>query len=378
MPADEHRFTTVGGVPVHYDRQSRAQYGTKGKACTMRCTHAFYRKLDACFSELWRVSPNGRAQVVTSAGAYVNKSGYHGYGRAFDLDGIFWSGRTFITNNFPSYPNYYLGVEAVLRKHFGTVLAYNFNNAHHDHFHFDDGTSVGFRKKARSVVLFVQGVCYYIFGMRFRGNVDGKWGDATDEALKEACRQLGVPTPLTTLANWNRFLDAVALKGMGVTVINMPPMVIHGHANRLVFDGRALKWIRGGNTYKSWPAVSGRPGFQSKRHQRLKDKGPLPEGKWAVRRCEYQRMAPRSWIERIAAELGRTAWPGGKSAWGRNRVWLHPLPGTNTYGRSGFSIHGGDSPGSAGCIDLTSSMPDFTREFLKHGKDLELEVRYRA
>lgn len=145
-------------------------------------------------------------------------------------------------------------------------------------------------------------------------------------------------------------------------------------ANRLVFNGRSLTWLRGGKTYKSWPAVSGRPGHQSKGNQAVKDKGPLPSGKWMARQLDFQRMPERNWVEQVLAELGRTAWPGGESAWGRYRVWLKPLPGTATHGRSGFSIHGGESPGSAGCIDLTYSMADFTQEFLKYGKDLELTV----
>jgi len=33
-------------------------------------------------------------------------------------------------------------------------------------------------------------------------------------------------------------------------------------------------------------------------------------------------------------------------------VWLRPDINTNTYGRHGFSIHGGWKKGSAGCIDI--------------------------
>jgi hypothetical protein len=64
------------------------------------------------------------------------------------------------------------------------------------------------------------------------------------------------------------------------------------------------------------------------------------------------------------------------SAWGHHRVWLHPKDGTTTFGRGGFSIHGGDDPGSAGCIDLTTNMPYFVQKFLAFGKTLDLEVKY--
>jgi hypothetical protein len=213
MSAREKSFNTINTVPTHYARQPVAAYGTIGVQRTFHCTNAFYNKLETCFTELFRVCLDGRARAIVSAGAYVNKSGYHGMGRAFDLDAIFWSGRTFITNQFATYPSFYLGVEAVLRKHFGTVLAYNYNRAHRDHFHIDDGGGVGFRR-VRSVTLFAQGVCYYMLGMRFRGNVDGDYGSATRTALDSACAELGVPTPLTTLSNWNQFLDAAARLGL--------------------------------------------------------------------------------------------------------------------------------------------------------------------
>ena len=35
-----------------------------------------------------------------------------------------------------------------------------------------------------------------------------------------------------------------------------------------------------------------------------------------------------------------------------NSIALRPDANTNTYGRSGFSIHGGLTKGSAGCIDI--------------------------
>ena len=49
---------------------------------------------------------------------------------------------------------------------------------------------------------------------------------------------------------------------------------------------------------------------------------------------------------------------------------------TNTYGRSGFSVHGGVEPGSAGCIDLTNHIDVFTQWFEKNGHDLIINVKY--
>lgn len=44
------------------------------------------------------------------------------------------------------------------------------------------------------------------------------------------------------------------------------------------------------------------------------------------------------------------------------RIWLKPGSDTNTYGRDGFTIHGGVSKGSAGCIDIpwqTGTLSDY-------------------
>lgn len=154
------------------------------------------------------------------------------------------------------------------------------------------------------------------------------------------------------------------------------PIIRLRAVDHLTFDGEQLCWRKGGHSEQCWSAVSGRDGYQSGAQQTVKDKGPLAEGRWSVRQSEYQKMPDRRFVEKIAAELGRTAWPGGESAWGRNRVWLHPEPGTITYGRSGFSIHGGDTPGSAGCIDLIGSVAECAQRLESHGEDLLLDVQY--
>jgi hypothetical protein len=147
---------------------------------------------------------------------------------------------------------------------------------------------------------------------------------------------------------------------------------------RLIFNGVQLCWNWLDNSKPSvcWKAVSGRSGYQSKEHQNLRDKGPLPEGQWLVKQSEYQQMPKRSLLDQLVNELGRGGWPGGESSWGRHRIWLSPKAGTETHGRSGFSIHGGSDPGSAGCIDMTSNMESFTRMFREYGQDLELTVKY--
>lgn len=155
----------------------------------------------------------------------------------------------------------------------------------------------------------------------------------------------------------------------------------HVRTPYLEFDGTKLCWFGHRETQTCWPAVSGVSGFQTKGFQALKDKGPLPEGKWRVRQDRYQRFDDAPLINRLASYLlflniKVTNWPGGKIAWGNHRVWIEPSRGNDVHGRSGFSIHGGAFPRSAGCVDLTDRMSDFAEKFRTYGADMDLIVRY--
>jgi hypothetical protein len=57
------------------------------------------------------------------------------------------------------------------------------------------------------------------------------------------------------------------------------------------------------------------------------------------------------------ADISETTWRRKllPADWGQFRVTLAPDPLTETFGRSGFFLHGGETPGSAGCIDVGSA-----------------------
>jgi len=191
-------FTELAGVPVHYDRLSPPfQYGSRGKPLSFKATPKFKQKLDSCFSEIWRVL--GNAEVITTAGAYVHKPGMHGKGRAFDLDGIFWKDKQLVTARFHEYPKLYLSVEAILRRHFGTVLNYFYNPAHRDHFHFDDGSPVGFTASSPSRTLFVRACLRYLW------NVPVAMRPGWNISLERK-----IPKDVPDLWAWQKFLYAVA------------------------------------------------------------------------------------------------------------------------------------------------------------------------
>lgn len=117
------------------------------------------------------------------------------------------------------------------------------------------------------------------------------------------------------------------------------------------FDERMLT-LRGVRQQFTWSAVSGaadnRGNFDySHDRQTQPNIGPIPAGDY--------------WIN--PTDLWERPWyaPHKAPGWGDYRVTLRVMPGTDTHGRGGFFIHGGVSPGSAGCIDLTHAMNDFVK-----------------
>ena len=185
MPRPNTFFRTLASVPVHYARyqDSRYGYGTRGRPYQFYCDDDFRTQLNQCFDELWRVCPLGEAEVITSAGCYVDKPGSHRLGRGFDLDAIFWTDKTFITLHYPQDRTFYLGVEAVLRKHFGTVLNYEYDAAHEDHFHIDNLSPTGFFPQHKSRMLFLQMALKHLFNTPVA--IDGQIGPETNGAARQ-------------------------------------------------------------------------------------------------------------------------------------------------------------------------------------------------
>ena len=168
--------------------------------------------------------------------------------------------------------------------------------------------------------------------------------------------------------------------GASTPAVNVDPMGLaskpstqctkNGAPFKMYFDGLTLRG--GGN---SWNAISGKPlskkwkGTKSEGaaywdiydfefdyvvdRQKMANVGGIPTGEYWLDVCEessargqgHRRQAPRH----VAA----------RDAWGSYSVPLHAETGTETYGRSGFFIHGGSRFGSAGCIDIRNSDSEF-------------------
>lgn len=125
-----------------------------------------------------------------------------------------------------------------------------------------------------------------------------------------------------------------------------------------------------------WKGTSGRKDFQHKEYQSIKDMGPIPEGEYIVDPEYTQLFRYQSLKQRIIDYSKHGEWPGGRISWGSIRTWISPCEETNTFNRSGFSIHGGLTPGSAGCIDITNNNKAFQKWLHSYGKPVKLIVKY--
>ncbi len=213
------RCDRFGGIPLLYDRSSAAHYGVGGVPFRPMVNSVFAQQCDACFSELIpRLAQDAGLTVTFILSGGVSRAGqgasYHHKNRAFDFDGLlFQDGSNWVANTFPARPQLYLGLEAILRKHFGTVLSFDYNRAHEDHFHFDNGTGIGFKTAAKTHVIFLQNVIALVFGIAI--GRDGVWGPETQGALGSLRTRLGIG-PISVRANWLALLDAIAQQAMGL------------------------------------------------------------------------------------------------------------------------------------------------------------------
>lgn len=97
-----------------------------------------------------------------------------------------------------------------------------------------------------------------------------------------------------------------------------------------------------GKSAWTFPITSGRDEcMNNERCKENKNRGPIPPGLYQLRTSEISNPG-------VIGGLLRES----RGDWGDWRVPLHPRARTNTYGRSGFFLHGGKWPGSAGCIDV--------------------------
>ena len=102
-----------------------------------------------------------------------------------------------------------------------------------------------------------------------------------------------------------------------------------------------------------------------------KDFGPLPEG-------EYIASFDKTLDYKNNTGLWDTfRWLWNYPAWGFVATPLEPSSKNQMYGRGNFYIHGGNSPGSKGCIDLVKSNQEFHCFMRLYKRNLKVIVRYK-
>jgi L,D-transpeptidase-like protein len=114
----------------------------------------------------------------------------------------------------------------------------------------------------------------------------------------------------------------------------------------LRFTGSALIMTGGTKSY-TYPATSGRAGAYA----------PIPKGRYWIQpdqlwHCNTLRQVSL-WLQNSDCN---------SSGWGMYRITIHQYPGTQTKGRGGFFLHGGNHIGSAGCINLGLGIDGFVRD----------------
>lgn len=179
--------------------------------------------------------------------------------------------------------------------------------------------------------------------------------------------------------------DSAVRTDVPVLPISTPQGTVSDDASDyLQFDGKKVSWYRNGQPIRSWGSMSGQSGYQCRDKTSVRNNGPMPEGEWLVSQKRYQNYdRDASFIDKYVcpAFYGRSgkpcgAWPKGTESWGNHRIELLPTDSVDMQGRGGIWMHGGTTPGSAGCLDLGENMDDFAQYFLQYGKDLPLRVKY--
>jgi hypothetical protein len=223
-------FDSLANVPCYYARVNAA-YGDLSKATKSRkrkLASSFLNRLNACIAEIYWMTfgPLGPLEAITSGGAYVRKAGWHSKGKAYDLGGLHWPGAKLILielakeyhqdpENYPEEYPWYLAIESIIRRHFGTVLGIHYNRAHWNHWHIDPGTKVGFWDKgfgSQTRITFLQAILKTIWGC-YDGELDGDCGPKTQKAIEEIRKQL-ILAPLTNPGSWGQLLLMTAVNGL--------------------------------------------------------------------------------------------------------------------------------------------------------------------
>jgi hypothetical protein len=208
-------------------------YEVNGAATSFRYEPGFYSRLETWHVHWrnWTPAHWTAPHKIYSYGAYVDKPGMHGEGRAFDLARMLITNRdtgamfTAFNGRYDQWRNLtgdalrtarirYWGTMASLHYHFRHVISYLDNAEHHNHAHIDNAVSgsgdSSFNTGSATQTYFVQAACQYIWGLST--GIDGDWGPETQRNSSTALARAGSDGVITTQSRWLTFCKASAQK----------------------------------------------------------------------------------------------------------------------------------------------------------------------
>jgi hypothetical protein len=162
----------------------------------------------------------GELQSITSAGMLVKKpNSLHASGRACDWDTFAFAhlqiSPFFGDHTSPSQDvrRRYWALAALCRSTSAYVLHAEFNAAHTDHIHQDNGAMLAFDPSSGTTVKLVQALCNEVFDHAPALRIDGVFGQDTQHALADALRVVGLDGTVAQLATWRKFLRRAGCLG---------------------------------------------------------------------------------------------------------------------------------------------------------------------
>jgi RHS repeat-associated protein len=143
-------------------------------------------------------------------------------------------------------------------------------------------------------------------------------------------------------------------------VSNNPILYIdpYGTDEMILIDNTTLRYESDDGSVVEMEVTTGVPGVSD---PTIENQGPIPPGEYILFPDE---ITPTNFAREYIDPRD----------WGDYRAPLHPLEGTDTYGRSNFFIHGGEEPGSAGCVDVGDSDQYLFSLLLENNEPIKLTV----
>lgn len=174
----------------------------------------------------------GDPSRIYSYGAYVNKPGYHGRGRAFDIASVYFTTRrgTLVKRFDCRYDQWrrsssrarirehYWALAASLHHRFRHVLTYLYDADHYNHIHVDNAVygryqDAMFSPSSSSQVQHVQACCRYVWDLST--SITSKWNAQTRRHSTAVLRRMGIDggTIVDSNYNWRMFNHGTLQRG---------------------------------------------------------------------------------------------------------------------------------------------------------------------